>query len=75
MSGFYVEVLPMMVDLSHFVWINVSVIFDISDKCIRAPRALPELVQNSEIFVCLSVSLVMLYWGVDSDGFEGALFP
>jgi hypothetical protein len=75
MSGFYVEVLPVMVDLSYFVWINVSVVFDISDKCVATPWAFPKLVENSEIFVSLSVSLIMLYWTLNSDRFEGTLFP
>lgn len=33
------------------------------------------LVKDSEVFVCLSVPLVVLYWVIEADGFEGGFLP
>jgi hypothetical protein len=72
---FQIEEFSMMVNLPDPIWVNISVVFYILDDGIVAPRAFPQFVENSQIFIGLCISLIMLNGTIEAYGFECGLFP
>jgi hypothetical protein len=65
----------MVVDLPHFIWVNISIVFDVFDDCIIAPRSFPKLVKHAQVLISLPVSFIMLDGTVKFNSFEGTLLP
>ena len=75
MSTFEIVVFAFVVDGTDLVRVEVCVVLAICDGGILAPRSFPELVEYSEVLVSLQITLIVLDWCVDANGFEGCFLP
>jgi hypothetical protein len=75
MATLEVVVFPLVVDGTDLIGIKVRIVLTVCDGGVLAPGSFPEFVENPEVLVGLQITLVVLDWCVDADGFEGCFLP
>ena len=75
MSTLQIVVLSVVIDSSHEIRIDVHIIVFVFNESVATPRAFPELIQHSEILVCLAIPLIVFDWRVDPNSFESGFLP
>lgn len=75
MSTFEVVVFAFVDDCADLVRIEVRIVLSVCNSGVLTPRPFPQLIEHSEILISLQVTLVMLDWCIDANGFESRFLP